>query len=96
MNPTKPENTSPFAAMSYQEQQDKWMEWRSRQLEYHAAEEIKEEMTEEKALPPLKIPNMRMAEPTRHRELDKVLTRHQQAFRNAGQFQATRSVEPEK
>ena len=95
MNQNKPDNTSPFAAMSYQEQQDRWMEWRSRQLEYHAAEEMKQDSAEEKALPPLKMPNMRMAEPTRHRELDKVLTRHQQAFRNAGQFHAMRSAESE-
>ena len=96
MSQKKSENTSPFAAMSYQEQQDKWMEWRSRQLEYHAAEELKKEHPDEKELPPLKMPNMPMAERTHHRELDKVLMRHQQAFRRAGEFQAMRSGESEK
>ena len=96
MSQPESENTSPFAALSYQEQQDRWMEWRSRQLEYRAADEMVPDRTEEKTIPPLKIPNMRMAEPSRHRELDKVLMRHQQAFRRAGQFRAMQSSESEK
>ena len=96
MSQTKLENSSPFAALSYQEQQDRWMEWRSRQLEYHAADEMGQDAQEEKVIPPLKIPNMRIGEPTRHRELDKVLMRHQQAFRHAGQFHAMQSCESDK
>ncbi|MBE5783190.1 MAG: hypothetical protein E7329_07760 [Clostridiales bacterium] len=82
-------NTSPFAALSYQEQQDRWMEWRSRQLEYRTVETEEEKIKEDVTLPPLKLPNMRMAEPTRHGELDKVLLRHRQAFKHAGNFQPT-------
>ena len=89
MSQGKFENTSPFAALSYQEQQDKWLEWRSRQLEYRPAEEITPEEQNEEHLPPMRLPNMRMAEPTRHGELDKVLLRHQQAYKKAGKFQST-------
>ena len=34
-------DTSPFAEKSWQEQQDKWREWRSMQLEYRQTEEEK-------------------------------------------------------
>ena len=27
-------SASPFSALTYQEQQDRWLEWRSRQLDY--------------------------------------------------------------
>jgi len=83
MNQEKQAVPSPFSALTYQEQQDRWMEWRSRQLEYQPFEEKK---SESEPLPPLKLPNMRMAEPTRHGELDKVLLRHQEAFKHAGHF----------
>ncbi len=37
MNQEKTETKSPFAALTWQEQQDKWLAWRSRQLDYQAA-----------------------------------------------------------
>ena len=90
---------SPFAALSYKEQQDRWMEWRSRQLDYRSASAAEtekippepEDILPEAELPPLKLPNMRNSAPTRHRELDQVWARHQQAMRRAGAFHAITS-----
>lgn len=92
MDRGKQENTSPFAAMSYQEQQDRWMEWRSRQLDYRPVDEPRETgqlPPPEKELPPLTLPNFRAAAPTRHGELDKVLERHAMAKKRIGQYQST-------
>ena len=47
------QNTSPFAALTYAEQQDRWREWRSRQLDYKNAEE----------LPPVELPLSEQAKP---------------------------------
>ena len=92
---------SPFAALTYQEQQDRWLEWRSRQLDYRPADpESPGVRTEEKnaqqkgradqappELPQLRIPNMALAAPAGRRELDQVLARHHQAMKRAGAFQ---------
>ena len=83
---------SPFAALSYQEQQDRWMEWRSRQLDYRDAEPSIEERRREGRQQPsaaMRQPVLRDPAPTRHQELDQVLARHKQALRRAGAFQAT-------
>ena len=77
---------SPFAALSYQEQQDRWLEWRSRQLDYRDAEP---EGREEATKPSYGAPRLRAAVPTRHQELDQVLARHKQALQRAGAFQTT-------
>ena len=37
MNQDKAEKQSPFAALTWQEQQDRWLAWRSRQLDYQPA-----------------------------------------------------------
>ena len=34
MNQDRAGAVSPFSALTYQEQQTRWMEWRSRQLDY--------------------------------------------------------------
>ena len=94
---------SPFSALSYQEQQDRWLEWRSRQLDYRpvtpegSEEAVPSEDDTKKGtaystvpdLPPLRMPNMAIAAPVRHRELDQVLSRHAQAAKRAGAFQPT-------
>ena len=83
---------SPFAALSYKEQQDRWLEWRSRQLDYRAipspmpAEAPSPAEPCEPELPPIPLPQLRDAAPTRHRELDQVWARHQQALKRAGAF----------
>ena len=88
-----PENQlSPFAALSYKEQQDRWLEWRSRQLDYRAVsapvpeEEspFSDEPTPE--LPTIQLPRLHSVAPTRHRELDQLWARHKQALRHAGTF----------
>lgn len=101
MSQEKSVGGSPFAAMTYQEQQDRWLEWRSRQLDYQPAEREPEaevaafpETQREEPLPPLTLPFVRQAAPTRHRELDRVLARHTQAAKRAGNFQPTSRNEP--
>lgn len=94
MNNEKPSAVSPFSALSYQEQQARWLEWRSRQLDYRPAGkgEIKAEapaVPVRDGLPPLRLPNMRIASPVRHRELDEVMNRHRQAMKQAGSFSTT-------
>ncbi len=94
---------SPFSALTYQEQQDRWLEWRSRQLDYRPAasgqsrENAAPENGNQKGtahetvpeLPPPRIPGMAMAAPAGHRELSQVLSRHSQAARRAGAYQTT-------
>ena len=85
---------SPFAALSYQEQQDRWLEWRSRQLEYHpvsaasAAPEKPVESAPPMRQPPPLQPCFPAPAPTRHGELDKLWAKHAQAAKRAGQYQA--------
>lgn len=80
-------NESPFSAMTYREQQDRWLEWRSRQLDYRASDGCgADDDTQTPDEPILRIPNMPIAAPTRHRELDRVIAHHAQALRKAGAF----------
>lgn len=98
------QESSPFAALSFQEQQDRWLEWRSRQLDYQSTECEKEnEYSLEKGKkeaappafsqlrepPPIQLPYIRNPAPTRHHELDKLWHRHSQAAKMAGKFQHT-------
>ena len=80
---------SPFAALTYQEQQEKWRAWRSRQMEYRAAEPIdapEEKPVQQKtASAPERVPVRRDAA-VRHQQLDAVLNRHAQALKRAGAF----------
>ena len=99
MSQEKTETKSPFVALTWQEQQDKWLAWRSRQLDYQAAsaEEPRREDVQKTeppgrkpgGLPSMRMPNMRIAAPTRHQELDEVINRHRQALKKAGPFQTT-------
>ena len=83
MSPDK--TASPFSALSYQEQQDRWLEWRSRQLDYRPADEGDASPSPAPAQP-LRLPNTPISAPTRHRELDQVISRHAQAVKRAGTF----------
>ncbi len=90
----KPRNTSPFSALSYQEQQDQWLAWRSQQLEYHDASvpppaPAAPPPPKEEALPPLRLPQFQRPAPTRHGELDKIQAKHRQAARTAAAWQPT-------
>ena len=80
-------NESPFAALSWEEQQRRWMEWRSRQLDYRPAQE--ETIAPKPPEKGLRAPNLPMSSPSRHRELDQVLSRHRKALRRAGEFHPT-------
>ena len=95
MNPESSRNESPFAALSYQEQQDRWLAWRSRQLDYRPAAPgtaAAEKGTADRAVPeapPLRLPHLSSQAPVRRRELDQVLSHHAQAAKRAGVFQPT-------
>ena len=103
MSPESCSSASPFSALTYQEQQDRWLEWRSRQLDYRPAdagaqselaapESANKKGTANAAVPELpqpRIPGMAMAAPAGHRELSQVLSRHSQAARRAGAYQTT-------
>ena len=102
MNQEKTENKSPFAALTWQEQQDRWLAWRSRQLDYQSAgseppaqqprmpgERPDMRPSDMDGLPRMRLPNMRIAAPTRHQELDQVISRHRQALKKAAAFQTT-------
>ena len=94
---------SPFSALTYQEQQDRWLEWRSRQLDYRPADAGgqweqpqpnpgNQKGTAYPAVPELplpRVPGLAMAAPAGHRELSQVLSRHSQAARRAGAYQTT-------
>lgn len=79
-------DTSPFAEKSWQEQQEQWRVWRSMQLEYRPAEEEtkmpKAETIHKEQMPVRPVPS-------RHRELDRVLSRHKAAVNRAGAFRQT-------
>ena len=93
MDQDKASAASPFSALTYQEQQDRWLEWRSRQLDYRPAEGKQPPETasasRDGGTPRMRLPNMRIASPVRRRELDEVLSRHRQAMERAGAFQTT-------
>ena len=93
MDQEKTSAASPFSALTYQEQQDRWLEWRSRQLDYQPASGSRPPepaiAPKEESFPRMRLPNMRIASPVRHKELDEVLSRHRQALRQAGAFQTT-------
>ena len=93
MDQEKTNAVSPFSALTYQEQQDRWLEWRSRQLDYQpaAAGQHTEPVSASKNgnTPRMRLPNMRIIAPVRHRELDGVISRHRQAMQRAGTFQTT-------
>ncbi len=93
MDQDKASAASPFSALTYQEQQDRWLEWRSRQLDYQPVSSGQSSETpaghKDVGLPKMRLPNMRIAAPVRHRELDEVISRHRQAMRRAGAFQTT-------
>lgn len=94
MMASDPRDQSPFAALSFAQQQDRWREWRSRQLDYQdaplerpaPADVPRAAAPQEPPLPKLTLPFLRQAAPTRHQELDRVLARHAQAARQAGSF----------
>ncbi len=89
-----PRKASPFAEMTFAEQQDMWRAWRSRQLDYKpaASEEKREpEQLEQKReeLPPLRLPLYQPPAPPSHKHLDRLRERHMQAARQAKQYLPT-------
>ena len=103
MRQDKAASSSPFSALTYREQQNRWMEWRSRQLDYKPFEKEKEKEKEAaqarephpEKLPRLRQPNMPIAAPYQRMELNQVLARHQKALRQAGSFQRVTADGPD-
>ena len=92
-------SSSPFSALSYDEQQLKWLEWRSRQLHYQKPQATEKE--ELSALPPLELPLQKPDKassavqtplPYRHAELDRLYARHLAAARMTGDWHKTISA----
>ena len=86
--------SSPFSALSYKEQQDRWMEWRSQQLDFREAVPPQPQAgvsaPARPAPPPVRLPMMQeAAAQNRRRELDQVLARHDMARKQAGAFRPT-------
>ena len=99
---------SPFEALTFREQQDQWLAWRSIRM---TIVPLHGSANEEKA-PPLAIPGLREERPVapspagrrqteasdapfRHRELDRVYARHLSALRKTGTWQTTTSPTPD-
>lgn len=86
---------SPFSALSYKEQQDRWMEWRSQQLDFRNAAPVQQQSREARRdekndPPPVRLPMMHeIVAQNRRRELDQVLARHDMARKQAGVFLPT-------
>ena len=87
-------NFSPFAALSYQEQQDRWLEWRSRQLDFREAgvAEEAQKKPEDTEVPPVHLPHLQESAPVRHQNLDAVLSRHARAEKRLGAFRVTEAA----
>lgn len=90
-------SASPFSEMTYQEQQDKWLEWRSRQLAFREGNVVEENRSKktpaEASVPPVQLPRFQQAAPTRHQNLDQVLSRMEKARKKLGAFQPSTKAE---
>lgn len=86
--------TSPFAELSFRDQQDKWREWRSRQWNFRDTQEDVRQETKPRPEQNDPLPPPARPAPTRHRELDRVLNRHQTAVKKAGVFLSTTQTGP--
>lgn len=94
--------SSPFSALTYKEQQDRWLEWRSRQLEYKNVSDVDDCVKND--IPPLRLPHFSedaiyensstqcaasnsRQQPYRHAQLDQVIARHHSAIKNTSNWQ---------
>lgn len=79
-------DSSSFSQLSYQQQQDRWLEWRSRQLNYQegaVSESPPDNQNPAASVPPVALPQ---AAPSHHQHLDQVLQRHAQAAKRLSAF----------
>lgn len=84
------QNQSPFAALSFSEQQEQWRQFRAQHLEYQ------EVAPPPQAAAPLPRPAARAVyqeNAPRHHNLDRVRAQLNNAARRAGSFQSTTSGE---
>lgn len=90
-------DSSPFSALTFEEQQHRWLMWRSQQLEYKRAP-IDEKLPSA-PLPPIPIPELRMQDhpsqmQNRHAQLDRVYQKHKQVSQHHLAWQS--AVSPSK
>jgi len=85
--------TSPFSALTFEEQQQKWLLWRSQQLNYQ--DYPMDPAPENANIPsPIQLPDPVMLPQEhpntyRHSQLDSIYSRHRQAFAHTGIWQST-------
>ena len=84
--------SSPFSALTFEEQQHQWLMWRSRHLEYTKAPI--DEGPNNVPLPPIPIPDIRnqdipLQSQNRHAQLDLIYLKHKQVYQNNLQWQRT-------
>lgn len=97
MQQKEEKSASPFSALTFKEQQEKWMAWRSQHLIFEPAEIQEQPAEKEKTEPavspvqPSSYPAERAA-PTRHGELDRLRARHQTATKNISAWHPTSST----
>ena len=85
--------TSPFSALTFEEQQQKWLLWRSQQLDYQEAS-MDTAPNIAQAPSPIQLPDPVMLPQEhpntyRHSQLDSIYSRHRQAFARTGVWQST-------
>jgi len=80
---------SPFAELSFSEQQEQWRVFRAKQLDYQAVND--QEITEPKPAPAQSAAAMHTEKP-RHGNLDRVRAQLAAAARHAGAFQPVSGV----
>ena len=89
-------SASPFAALTFAEQQDRWREWRSRELKYASAEELPPVELPAPPEKPAPAPTARINPPfipARHAQLNSLAAKHKQALSRAAVWQATSARE---
>ena len=77
---------SPFAALSFSEQQEMWRQWRSQKLDYHPVAPKASHEPESLPPPPPMPPAPQPYQPPSHKNLDRVHARISAAAAHAGHF----------
>ena len=81
------QDQSPFAALSFSEQQEQWRQFRAQKLDSQPVDGAQEQPA-----PPQRMPRtgaQKESPPPRHANLDRVRERMREAARRAGSYQTT-------
>ena len=80
---------SPFAALSFSEQQEQWRIFRAQHLDF---QEVTPEPAPQQPAPPRRMPAYAQNNAPQHHNLDRVRAQLAAASRRAGAFQAVKSA----